>query len=137
MAPQLGGPVAWVAGPQVTAALHPPEKRLSCIDLSGSMWCRRPPGRPCCGAQRQAARADGHRLQPGAFSLQPHASRRHEKVVTHAAAVLDLEPANAYDRGQAHMWRATGREALGDFRGAIADLKVCRKSPNPSPIPIL
>ena len=48
-------------------------------------------------------------------------------MVTHAAAVLDLEPANAYDRGQAHMWRATGREALGDFRGAIADLKVCLK----------
>ena len=45
-------------------------------------------------------------------------------MVTHAAAVLDLEPANAYDRGQAHMWRAVGREALGDLRGAIEDLKV-------------
>ena len=64
-------------------------------------------------------------LQPHAFSLPPCASRRHESVVTHAAAVLDLEPANAYDRGQAHMWRAVGREALGDLRGAIEDLKVC------------
>ena len=63
-------------------------------------------------------------LQLHAFSLPPCASRRHESVVTHAVAVLDLEPANAYDRGQAHMWRAVGREALGDLRGAIEDLKV-------------
>ena len=65
-------------------------------------------------------------------SLPPHAcrlpSRRHESVVTHAAAVLDLEPANAYDRGQAHMWCAVGRQALGDLRGAIEDLKA-RLSP--------
>ena len=97
MAPQL---LIRDAGPQATAALRTLEKHLS----YPSRWLPS--------------------LQPDAFSLHPDASRRHENVVSHAAAVLDLEPANAYDRGQAHMWRATGREALGDFRGAIEDLKV-------------
>ena len=100
MAPQLADPVARDVGPRATAALRTLEKHLS----YSSRW--------------------SPSLQPDAFSLHPDASRRHENVVSHAAAVLDLEPANAYDRGQAHMWRATGREALGDFRGAIEDLKV-------------
>ena len=61
------------------------------------------------------------------MAVAAHDLKRHQKVVEHATAVLNLEPANAYDRGQAHMWRATGREGLGQLKEAIDDLKVTLK----------
>lgn len=61
------------------------------------------------------------------MAVAAHDLKRHEKVVEHATAVLDLEPANPYDRGQAYMWRAAGREQLGELREAIDDLKVALK----------
>ena len=160
VAPQLADPVAWDARASGDdGCTHPGETP----QLPRPQWPHVVLPFACARVARVAAfnfqaalRKWSPSLQPDAFSLHPYASRRHEKVVTHAAAVLDLEPANAYDRGQAHMWRATGREALGDLRGAIEDLKVCylvitpmlsstarcetRSNPSPgqipSPIPI-
>ena len=94
MAPQLV-----VRSPSLgRRALRTPEEHPSRAGHIGSMVSCRP-----SILSRQAARASYHKLRPNVSNLHPCASRRHEKVIAHAAAVLDLEPANAYDRGQAHM----------------------------------
>ena len=95
------------AGPQATAALRTLEKHLS----YPSRW--------------------SPSLQPDAFSLHPYASRRHENVVSHAAAVLDLEPANAYDRARRTCGALQGGR-LWATSGALSRTSRCESHPNPS-----
>ena len=56
--------------------------------------------------------------------------KRWPDVVAHADAALALVPdlpTSGYDRSQALMWRAAGREKLGELREALADLRAAQK----------